>query len=231
MTLNVTAFGSCRVHNSLPSGMNLAREVSYTHSTKETIQLLNFYLGQSTIEPPYSKYCFRAGILEDKFIDYDSKYKTIILNTDVVFIEICSRKKYIHGGHYLHHLSVDKRFPEHRKTPKSIIEDFELQIQSEEEIESDILQLREILNPRVMVIISHYDAKVSNGKSIQSRLELINSLRRICAKHHIHLIEPSDVFRNISQKHVVTADLGHYTEKGKQMFTSYLKGYLNKCSK
>lgn len=225
--VNATAFGSCRINNSLPSGINLGKEVSYTHSTKETIQLLNFYLGKLTIQPPYSKYCFRTGIVENKFIDYNPKYKKTILNSDVVFIEICSKKKYIHGGYYLHHLSVDKRFPEqYRKTPKSIIQEFELQTQSEEEIELDIIELQRILYPRKIVIISHYDAKLSDGRSIESRLELINTLKRICEKHDIYLIQPADVFRNNSQNHVVTADLGHYTEKGKQIFSTYIKSFL-----
>ena len=65
--------------------------------------------GELTIPNPYNKLCFRTAICDNKYIDYNDIYNKLFIDTDIFIIEICSNKKYMHNGFYLHHLCVDKR--------------------------------------------------------------------------------------------------------------------------
>lgn len=223
--MSITLFGTCRL-NKISNHNNLNNLINYPHSTKEIIQFIRFLKNELIIPSPYNKVCFRSGIYNDKFIDYNEYYNKLFLDTELFIIEICSRKKYIHNNFYLHHLCVDKRFLEYnRNTPNEILDNYKIEQQSDEEIESDILEIKKILHPKKIIIISHYDSK-KNNEYISSRHNLINLLSAICEKYNIVFINPSNVLSNYSQDQVMSSNLGHYSDFGISKFSDYMDNFL-----
>jgi hypothetical protein len=99
--------------------------------------------------------------------------------------------------------------------------------QSDEEIETDILEIRDMLAPKKVVIVSHYNAKL-HGENIPARNHLIQLLDSICKKHAIPFVNPTDVLVEYSQEQVMSEDLGHYTNLGIKTFTNYMNSGLPK---
>ena len=223
--MSITLFGTCRlnhVHNH--NGLN--NLINYSHSTKEVIQFINYLKGELSIPNPYNNLCFRTAICNSTFIDYNDTYNKLFNDTDIFIIEICSNKKYIHNGFYLHHLCVDKRVMEHHKnTPDEILNNFIFEKQSDEEIENDILEIQKMLYPKKIIIVSHYNSK-QNGKYLNSRNDLINLLDCICKKYDIPFINPTIVLSNYTQEQVMGNDLGHYTDFGINEFSNYVNNFL-----
>ena len=223
--MSLTLFGTCRLNN-IHNHNGLNNLINYTHSTKEVIQFINFLKGELSITNPYNKLCFRTGICDNKFIDYNNTYNKLFIDTDIFIIEICSNKKYIHNDFYLHHLCVDKRFSGcNKNTPDEILNNFIIEKQSDEEIENDILEIQKLLYPKKIIIVSHYNSK-QNGEYINSRNHLINLLDCICKKYDIPFINPTIVLANYSQEQVITNDLGHYTGFGINEFSNYINNFL-----
>lgn len=223
--MSVTLFGSCRL-NLIHNHNNLNNLINYSHSTKEVIQFIKFLKGELSIPQPYNKLCFRTGICDNKFINYNHAYNKLFVDTVIFVIEICSNKKYIHNNFYLHHLCVDKRWGNFNKcTPLEILDSVVIEKQSDEEIESDILEIREMLYPKQIVIVSHYNSK-QNGEYINARNHLINLLDCICKKHHIPFVNPTLALSKYTQEQIMTDDLGHYTDFGIDKFSSYMNHFL-----
>jgi hypothetical protein len=224
--MSITLFGTCRL-NKIYNHNNLNNLINYTHSTKEVIQFIKFLKGELSIPNPYNKLCFRTAICDNKFIDYNDTYNKLFIDTDIFIIEICSNKKYIHNGFYLHHLCVDKRFSDYNKnTPHEILNNFIIEKQSDEEIENDILEIQKMLYPKKIIIVSHYNSK-QNGEYINSRNKLINLLDCICKKYDIPFINPTIVLSNYTQEQVMTINLGHYTAFGINEFSNYINNFLH----
>jgi hypothetical protein len=223
--MSITLFGTCRL-NQVNNHNDLNNLINYTHSTKEVIQYIKFLKGELIIPVPYNKLCFRTAICENKYINYNDVYNKMFIDTDIFVIEICSNKKYIHNGFYLHHLCVDKRFSEFTKnTPHEILNNFTIEKQSDEELENDILEIQKMLYPKKFIIVSHYNSK-QNGEYIHSRNNLIILLDIICKKYNIPFINPTNVLSNFTQEQVMSNDLGHYTDIGICEFTKYLNQTL-----
>lgn len=223
--MSITLFGTCRLNN-IHNHNGLNNLINYSHSTKEVIQFINFLKGELSIPNPYNKLCFRTAICDNKFIDYNDTYNKLFINTDIFIIEICSNKKYIHNGFFLHHLCVDKRFSDYNNnTPHEILNNFIIEKQSDEEIENDILEIQKMLYPKKIIIVSHYNSK-QNGEYINSRNNLINLLDSICKKYDIPFINPTIVLANYNQEQVMTSDLGHYTNFGINEFSNYINNFL-----
>ena len=223
--MSITLFGTCRLNN-IHNHNGLNNLINYSHSTKEVIQFINFLKGELSIPNPYNKLCFRTAICDNKFIDYNDTYNKLFINTDIFIIEICSNKKYIHNGFFLHHLCVDKRFSGYNKnTPHEILNNFIIEKQSDEEIENDILEIQKMLYPKKIIIVSHYNSK-QNGEYMNARNNLIDLLDRICKKYDIPFINPTTILANYTQEQVMTSDLGHYTDFGINEFTNYINNFL-----
>jgi len=224
--MSITLFGSCRL-NKINNNNNLNNLINYSHSTKEVIQFIQFLKGELSIPPPYNKLCFRTGIYENKFINYNDTYNKLFVNTDIFIIEICAIKKFIHNNFYLHHLSVDKAYKNtiyQINTPHEILNNFIIEKQSDEEIENDILEIQKMLYPKKIILVSNYNSKL-NGEYINSRNNLIKLLYNICNKHDIPFINPTIVLSNYSQEQVMT-DLDHYTDFGINKFSNYVNIYI-----
>jgi hypothetical protein len=223
--MSITLFGSCRI--SKISGANTIHlDTTYTHSTKEVIQLIKFLKGDLSIPEIYRLYCFRTAILSKSPLDYDELYKDSFDTSELFIIEICSAKTYIHNKYYLHHLSVDKRFASlNIKRSPDIFNNYSIQTQTDSEIEEDILEIQKLVFPRKIIIVSHYNS-VLNGKVIPSRNHLIKLLKDICKKHSIFFVDPTEVLKGYSQERIMLKDLGHFTDFGRTAFSEYMDNYI-----
>jgi hypothetical protein len=223
--MTVTVFGTCRI-NGIKHNNNLSNLINYTHSTKEVIQQIKFLLGLKTFPSPFDILCFRTGMINKAPIIYDSIFNKLFIGSTVCVIEICSDKKYIYDDFFLHHLCVDKRFPENNlNTPKLILDNFKCIKQTYTEIENDILEIKKLLEPKKIIFVTHYNAKM-NGKYIESRNNLITCLSEICQKYNIPILKPSEVLKDYKQEDVIYDDLGHYTSFGHNKFNEYLNNFI-----
>lgn len=223
--MSITLFGTCRL-NGICNNNNLNNMINYCHSTKEVIQFIKFLKGELPITSPYTMLCFRTGICNKKHIEYNSMYSKLYYNTNIFVIEICSNKLYKHNGYYLHHLCVDKRFERHNDvTSQNIFDEYVVEKQNSQEIENDILEIKNMIYPKKMIIVSHYNS-LMDGKVIPSRNGLIHLLTQICEKHNIHFVNPTLALSEFSQEQVMTNDLGHYTDFGLSAFSKYMNAYI-----
>jgi len=228
--MNITLFGTCRI-NGVTGNNNLNNLINYTQSTKEVIQQIKFLTGEISIPDEYNKLCFRTGLLDNKNISFSESYKELFLNTDLFVVEICSNKKYVCDGYYLHHLSVDSRFKQYNQnTPEHVLEDFEIQTQSEDEIINDIKEIQNLIGNRDLVLVSHYNS-IMNGSHMTSRNYLINFLENYCTENYILFVNPSKALKSYPQELVITDDLGHYTDFGFRIFSEYLNDFIIKYVK
>lgn len=222
----VTAFGSCRV-TYVENNTKLSDMITYTHTTKEVIQLIHYIKGNLMLQPPYNKICFRAGILRGNPVQWNPIFRNLYERTDVFVVEVCSKKKYMHGGLCLHDLSVDKRFPDFNKgTPANILEEYKLVEQTDEEIRQDLLYLKELVAPKKLVVVSHYNAKL-NGEYLPSRNALVQLLKGVCSEKAIPFFDPTQALSEFPQDMVISADLSHYTQLGMNEMTNALNKIIN----
>lgn len=218
-------FGSCRIHN-VGNNNYLNMELTFTHNTKEVIQFIKFLREEKEMPPPYDRLCFRTPIDEKwsngVILSEEQKHK--FKTTKVFVIEICSRKKYIHNGYYLHHLAIDNRFPPCEIIPENIKKEVEIIKQTDKEIEEDIDNILSLVHPTKIVIVSHYNAKL-NGEYIPERNNLINLLEDICHRKNIPFINPTVVLKDITQEQAVLVDLGHYTRMAQNIMKDYIYNF------
>jgi hypothetical protein len=218
----VTSFGSCRVSH-VSGNTRISDALTYTHTTKEVLQLIAFMKGELRLQAPYNRICFRAGILQEKGLEWRPQLLNVFEDTEIFVVEVCSRKKYMYGGLCLHDLSVDRRFPGFNKgTPSEIMDGVEIVEQTDDEIRQDLLEIREVLGHRKMIVVSHYNARVSNGEVLAARDELIRLLKGICAENTIPFLDPTEALKDFPQDVVMGADLCHYTGAGMAEFTKKL---------
>lgn len=218
----ITLFGSCRL-NEIKNHNNLNNLITYTHNTKEVIQLINFLNGDLRLHDPYNKICFRTGIMKNENIEFSDAYKDLFRKSQLIIIEICSIKKYIYDNYYIHHLCVDNRFS--GWNINHIKNNFYVEKQDCEEIENDILKINKILSDKKVIFVSHYNSQKDN-KYIEERNNLIILLNDICKKHKINFINPTEVLKEFTQKKVMNEDLGHYTSFGITKFSEYMNKYI-----
>jgi hypothetical protein len=256
--MSITLLGTCRI-DSIPGHNNLNNLINYPHSTKEVIQMLEFISGKKDLKSPYNLLCLRAAIIEtvypgsisretglpenvifERFELTESNGKKHILQqtsivekfnqTEVFVIEISSVKNYTHNGHYLHHLCVDERFPDYKSiTPVEILDEHTVNKQSEAEIEKDILKIVEMLSPKKILIVSHFNYK--NGTEfIPSRNDLVRTLERICERNGIAFANPAELLSEHDQNLTMGSDSEHYTPLGKVLIGEKLSQMIDKLA-
>lgn len=229
--------GTCRI--SLLPNNNLNNELNYPHSTKEVIQMLQFMKGEIDIPAPYNTLCFRTAICDNEPVKKDGKYVEMFEKAETFLVEISSRKNYVHNSYYLHHLPFDKNYFIIRgkgenfglslyesKCPE-VIRNFKIETQTDEEIESDIVTINNILSGKKLVIVSHLNIEI-DGEKIAARENLISLLKSLCQKHSIHFLSPSDLMSDYQQEEYLKSDLCHYTEEGHQIVTGKIIKEISK---
>jgi hypothetical protein len=95
--------------------------------------------------------------------------------------------------------------------------------QTDEEIRQDLLELKAILSPRKMVLVSHYNAKLGE-EYLASRNALMELLKGVCAENAIPFLDPT--LSEFSQEVMISPDLAHYTQFGMNEFTRKLNAFI-----
>lgn len=230
-----TVFGTCRLNHIKHNNIN--NLVNYCHCTKEIIQMIDWLESRVQLNKPYF---FRTAIRSNENVQLTLELQELWRECDTVVCEICSRKKYEFIPNvqetdlisnttttYLHHLCVDPRFFKYNDSSVQ----YRLVIQSDEEIEHDLLTIQDLIGPhRKLLIVTHYDAYL-DGQLIPSRHNLIACVERLSAEHGWLCVNPTKVLKDYPQHEVMTADLGHYTLKGEQIISNYVDEIISNFCK
>ena len=214
--ITITQFGSCRSNcaNSLYKSTGLNEVISYTHTTKEHLQLLDFIEGRKEFPYPFNRYCFRTSIIsQPSNVEWRASYAEALKSTDLFLVELCSTRLYMHSNYYLHHLAVDRRFDYWRNTDPEFDARSRMFRQDEGELEEEMLELEHRLR-KPMIFLTHFDAGVNGMPLLLRRRELIQAVERIGRCHGLHVFNPSVVLGKYKQSEVLDADAGHYTMTG-----------------
>ena len=220
--MKVTILGSCRQQSILKyiEGTSIQEGLNYPHYTKEILQQI-MYLKTRNISNNETRYCFRDGLLSfcQRFVN-DEKYQTMkneFETTDIFLVEIASRISYEWNELYLHHIAEEPyyQFPFRNELIKRDLTD--------DEIEQDIINIRDELYPKKLIVISHFST-YKYGK----RYELINLLEQICLRLNIPFLNQSDIIEKyginiLVQEHV----LSHYTQEGNEIVGKLLFEKIN----
>lgn len=219
---SITILGSCRQTpiEQYYSVTKILENLNYPHYSKEILQQIR-YLKYKNIPAELSKFCFRYGLLNkcDKQVT-DHVYNSLKeqFNTTTLFlVEIASRISYKWNELYLHHIAENDEYNFYDKN--NIVKE-EL---TDEEIEDDIIQIRNELYPKPFIIISHF-ATYESGK----RFELITLLKNICQRLKIPFINQSDIVKQYGRDIILNEPiLAHYTDKGKTYVGKILFDKIN----
>jgi hypothetical protein len=218
----ITIFGSCRQQpiKEYFSVSNIQDNLNYPHYTKEILQEIR-YLKYKNIPNEFTKYCFRNGLVsncEKEILDseYD-KLKEDFDKTTFFLIEIASRLSYEWNNLYMHHIAEDEQYGFHSRN-NIIRKDM-----TDEEIEDDIIQIKNELYPKPFIIISHFST-YETGK----RYELTQLLKKICEKMNIPFLNQSDIVKEHGINILVNEPvLAHYNEEGTRIVAKKLFDKMN----
>lgn len=204
--MRVTILGSCR-QDSLYNYYNITNiknNLTYPHYSKEIVQAIEFCKGISTIPHTLTSSIFRSGILGRSPI-YASQFTDEFNTSDFFVIEIASRISYEYKGFYAHHILTESQYGCHDRST-ILIRDL-----TDEEIEADLLRMKELLSPKPFIIVTHICTRPS-GK----RYELVQLLRRLCTKHNIPLFDPCEETKEYPPDILYMKEdtLAHYTQEG-----------------
>tara|TARA_B110000444_G_scaffold235832_1_gene247188 strand:- start:556 stop:1296 length:741 start_codon:yes stop_codon:yes gene_type:complete len=222
----VTPFGSCRIED-IAHSSNLSNEISYTHCTKEIIQLIKYINGDIKLENYYDRFCMRKSIINKESMKYDPSFKERFDKTNVFVLEITSMKKYMYKDKYFSHMAVDRRLfdKDYKNTPEDIFNETNVILQTDEEIENDILEIQKLVFPRPIIVISHINVTYK-GKKLHKRDYLITLLEKICKKNKIMFINPTNLLTQFEQSDIMEPDLGHINTITKHI----LYNHINLCT-
>jgi hypothetical protein len=217
--MNITILGSCRQHSlrNKYNVTNIQENLSYPHYTKEILEVIN-YCKNNHIEKQATINIFRTPILTKipaTFQEVNNEFNS----TDIFILEIASKIKYNYNNMYIHHIATEEKY----NVP--IINEIKIEIQLKEEIEEDILKIKNELN-KPFIIVSHLVTKNSG-----ERYNLSCWLEEICLKYNIPFINPvKELIKegvDIEDIFVKEDVLAHYNEKGHneiiKIYSKYIK--------
>lgn len=221
--MKITILGSCRqdsLYNKNYEITKIRDEVSYPHYTKEMLELIRF-IKYDTILPEETLYTFRSPIIT-KVPVYSYNYKNDFETSNIFIIEISSKIKYKYKNNYVHHILYDNLEFKIENT-----NDIEKSIQSDEEIEEDILNIVKELGKNKIIIVGHIVTYESG-----ERYNLLKLLENICCKNNILFIDPIKEFtkkgydiNNLMVKEDISV---HYNELGHHIIGSIYDEYISK---
>lgn len=220
--MKITILGSCRQH-SLKKKFNVSdiqEELSYPHYTKEILEVIK-YCKYEHININETINIFRTPILTKKppnFKKMNEDFKT----TDLFILEIASKIKYIHNDIHLHHIATEEQYG------IPIKNEIKIEIQTKDEIEEDILKIKNELN-KPFIVISHLVTK-----DFGERYNLSIWLEEICLKYDIPFINPVKELekKNVNLENIFIKEnvLAHYNEKGHSEILNIYSEFIEKMN-
>jgi hypothetical protein len=218
--MKVTVLGSCRQDSiyKMYDVTNIRDNLTYPHYSKEVLQAIKFCKGLLNIPNDLTQYIFRSGIFNKCQIDYKT-FANDFNSTDLFIIEIASRISYEYNGYYAHHILTEEQ---HQFKDRLNIIQRNL---TDEEIEKDILEIRELLNGKPFIIVGHICTR-KTGK----RYELLQILKKICNNHTIPFFNPQEELQNEDSQKLYTQEnlLSHYTPYGHEVIAKLYKSFIDK---
>lgn len=217
--MNITVFGSCRQDSiyKMYNVTSIRDNLTYPHYSKEILQAIEFCKGVSNIPLNLTQYMFQSGILKNK--QFNSKdFINEFNSTDLFIVEIASRISYEYNGYYAHHILTEEKYGFYDRA--NIIQ----RDLTNEEIEKDILRMRELFDGKPFIIVGHISTRKS-GK----RYELIEVLKNICDNHSIPFFYPQEQLAGEDSKALYGDEnpLTHYTEYGHQAIGKRYKSFID----
>ena len=223
--MKITIFGSCRqdtIHN-IP-GVNVTgikENISYTHYTKEILEVINF-CKNGHLTPEETIFTFRTPILKNAKLYFNNILKQNFETTDIFIIEVASRITYEYNGKYVHHILYDDTNYNNKYK-----DNINVSVQSNEEIENDIIQIKKELN-KPIIIVSHI---VTYEDS--SRYELTELLENICLKHNILFINPVKEMKKCGHNNILNLIedekvIAHYNNLGHSIIQNIYNDFIKK---
>ncbi len=217
--MKITTFGSCRQHpiSKYFEVSNIQESLTYPHYTKEILQAIRYCKCEQDIPPEITKVCFRTGLLTKSAISVEQLYYDFH-TTDFFVIEIASRLCYEWNGYYMHHIAEEAQYFTNHK-------DVQVRELTDQEIEQDLLEIRDALAPKPFLVVSHI-ATYESGK----RKQLVDLLQTLTNKYSIPFLNPACLlkFHTVEQLFVPEKVLAHYTDFGKECVAKLYKESIQK---
>lgn len=226
--MKITVLGSCRQYSlrNIYNVTSIQEDISYPHYTKEILEVINF-CKFGNLSPEETLYTFRTPILNNFPIYFNEKIKNEFETSDIFILEIASKKKYKYNNRYVHHIATENLY--NQLINDNIKNNIEIIDQNKDEIEEDIIKIKELLN-KPLIIISHLVTK-----NIGERYNLKSWLEEICNKHSIIFIDPIKELEsngyNIETLFKKEDILTHYNDDGHLKILEIYKGYINNIKK
>lgn len=216
----ITVLGSCRQY-SIARCFNVTsvqEGISYPHYTKEVIEVIHFCKGTRIYTPDETKHIFRTAIINKQPIYQSSYLKEEFESSELYVIEIASKLAYEYNGKYVHHIASEPEW----NVP--IYDKVTIRKQSREEIEKDILYIKELLGNKPMIIVCHF-VTYNRGE----RYELSKWLEEICNVHNIPFINPFEELKHIETDKLFKKEkvLAHYTPYGEDCIKEVYRRKIN----
>jgi hypothetical protein len=218
----ITILGSCRQEpiKDYFSVSSIQDNLNYPHYTKEILQEIR-YLKYKNIPNEFTKYCFRNGLVSNCTREIlDSEYNDLkeeFDKTTFFLVEIASRISYKWNNLYMHHIAEMENYSFYDRN-NIIKEDL-----TDEEIEDDIIQIKNELYPKPFIIISHFST-YETGK----RYELTQLLKKICEKMSIPFLNQSDIVKEHGINILINEPvLAHYNSEGTRIVGNILFNKIN----
>lgn len=218
--MKLTILGSCR-QDSLRKNYNcsaIQSYISYPHYTKEALEVIKFCIF-GNVTPEETIHIFRTPILTKMPLYPSMFWKNELESSDVFIIEIASKIAYEYNGHYMHHIATEEQYG------IPIRDNILQRVQTKDEIETDILEIRDLLRNKPIIIVSHL-VTYKRGE----RYMLAEWLEDICVRHKICFLNPVKEFqkRNIPIDDLFEKEsiLAHYSHKGHAIINTIYTEYI-----
>lgn len=218
----VTILGSCRQHP-IRNWLNVTSiqdSLDYPHYSKEILQEIK-YLKYHNIPIEDTKYIFRNGLLSNCKEPISNELFTTLQSeffaTDIFLVEIASRIDYKWRTYHLHHIAKDDssyQFP--------YSDEIDVTLLSDEEIFSDLIEIKNELYPKPFIVISHF-ATYEHGR----RYELIQFLKLACQILNIPFFDQSTIVSKYGNS--VLQDNAHFSNYGNNIVGSILYDKIVEC--
>ena len=220
--MKITILGSCRQHSlrNKYDITNIQEELSYPHYTKEILEVIK-YCKYNHIKNNETLNVFRTPILNLKIPNF-TKLNNEFNLTNLFILEIASKIKYKYNNYYVHHIATEDKYN------LSIKNEICIEMQTKEEIEEDILKIKNELN-KPFIIVSHLVTRDSG-----ERYNLAYWLEEICLKHNILFINP---VKELNKKNIDMHDifidenvLAHYSKLGHSEILKIYSEFIKKIN-